>query len=254
MGSRYLATVATATGGAQFYSGKEVRQQTDHYTRLQKRLQQKGTRSATRRRIALAQRERRLKLNTNHTLSKQIVATHPHAFVGIEDLTHIRDRVKRRKHRRRGRQLVPVSAKARKANRHASQWAFAELQHLLAYKADLAGSVCVKVDADYTSQTCPRCGFTSKANRKDAGLLFVCRQCRYTLHADLVGARNILLRALIIRQDWVATGQLSDAPDVTDREAIRCTPLSVCRVAVESGHKLLPFQRRESLTPNPYHP
>jgi predicted transposase len=63
------------------------------------------------------------------------------------------------------------------------------------------------------------CGFTSKANRKGAGLLFVCRQCKYSLHADLVGARNILLRALVIRQDWMATGQLSDAPDVTDREA-----------------------------------
>jgi hypothetical protein len=77
----------------------------------------------------------------------------------------------------------------------------------------------VKVDADYTSQTCPRCGFTSKANRKARGLLFVCLQCHYRLHADLVGARNICLRALVIRQDWVTTGQLSDAPDVTDYEA-----------------------------------
>ena len=212
VGQRYLATVASTTGGgAQFYSGKEVRQQADHYARLRKRLQRKGTRSTTRRKIALAQRERRLKLNTNHCISKHIVATHPQAFIGVEDLTHIRERTKRRKHRRKGEQLVPVSAKARKATRHASQWAFAELheQAVLAYKAALAGSVCVKADADYTSQTCPCCGFISKANRKGRGLLFVCRQCQYTLHADLVGARNILLRALVIRQDWVATGQLS---------------------------------------------
>jgi transposase len=134
-------------------------------------------------------------------------------------LTHIRDRNKRRKYRSTGKQLEPVSPKARKANRQASQWAFAELQACVAYKAALAGSVCVKVDADYTSQSCPRCGFTSKANRKRGGLLFECRECRYSLHADLVGARNILLRALVIRQDWVTTGQLSDAPDVTDREA-----------------------------------
>jgi putative transposase len=219
MGSRYLATVATTDGRSQFYSGKETRQQADHYARVQKRLQQKGTRSATRRRIALAQRERRLKLNTNHCISKRIVETHPHAFIGLEDLTHIRERTRRRKHRRKGKQVVPVSAKARKANRHASQWAFAELQASLTYKAALAGSVCVGVDADYTSQTCPRCGFTSKANRKSGGLLFMCRQCHYSLHADLVGARNICLRALVIRQDWMATGQLSDAPDVTDNEA-----------------------------------
>jgi putative transposase len=160
-----------------------------------------------------------LKLNTNHCISKQIVQTHLHAFIGVEDLTHIRERTKQRKYGRKGKHLVPVSAKARKANRHASQWAFADLQACLAYKATLAGSVCVKVDADYTSQSCPTCGFTSKANRKDAGLLFACRQCHYTLHADLVGARNILLRVLVTRQDWVSTGQLSDAPDVTDHEA-----------------------------------
>jgi putative transposase len=219
VGQRYLATVTTTTDDTQFFCGKEVRQQADHCARLQRRVQQKGTRSATRHKIALALRERRLKLNTNHTISKQIVATHPQVFIGVEDLTHIRERTWRRKKRRNGKQMVPVSAKAKKANRHASQWAFAELQRLLAYKAALADSICVKVDADYTSQSCPRCGCTSKANRKGRGLQFVCRQCRYTLHADLVGARNIALRALVIRQDWMATGQLSDAPDVTDREA-----------------------------------
>ena len=219
VGQRYLATVASTTASAQFYSGKEIRQQADHYARVRKRLQRKGTRSATRRKIALGQRERRLKLNTNHCISKRIVAIHPQALIAVEDLTHIRERTKRRKYRRKGKQLVPLSDKVRKANRHATQWAFAELQDLLAYKAALARSVCVKVDADYTSQACPRCGCTSKANRKGRGLLFVCWECHYTLHADLVGARNILLRALAIRQDWMATGQLSDAPDVTDHEA-----------------------------------
>ena len=115
--------------------------------------------------------------------------------------------------------MVPVSARARRSNRHASTWAFAELHACLTYKATLAGSLCIKVDADYTSQACPKCGFTSKQNRKDAGLLFVCQQCQYTLHADLVGARNVALRTLVIRQDWVATGQLSVVPDVTDGEA-----------------------------------
>jgi len=77
----------------------------------------------------------------------------------------------------------------------------------------------MKVDADYTSQACPRCGFTSPDNRPENGLLFVCQCCQYMLHADLVGARNISLRALAIRQDWMATGQLSVAPDVTDHDA-----------------------------------
>src|SRR5215472_4567660 len=55
VGQRYLATVATLGNNAQFYSGKEIRSQADHYARLQKRLQRKGTRSATRRRLILGQ-------------------------------------------------------------------------------------------------------------------------------------------------------------------------------------------------------
>jgi putative transposase len=212
VGQRYLATVATLDNGAQFYSGKEIRSKADHYARLQKRLQRKGTRSATRRRIAIGARERRLKLNTNHAIAKRILDTHPHACIGLEELSGIRDRTKR-KHGKK------ATKKQRRANRHASKWAFAELHGLLAYKAVLAGSVCIKVDADYTSQTCPRCGYTSRENRPRQGLLFVCQQCHYTLHADLVGARNIALRTLVIRHDWMATGQLSDAPDVADNEA-----------------------------------
>ena len=53
LGQRYLATVTTPENHTQFYSGKQVRAKADHYARLQQRLQRKGTRSATRRRIAI---------------------------------------------------------------------------------------------------------------------------------------------------------------------------------------------------------
>jgi putative transposase len=90
---------------------------------------------------------------------------------------------------------------------------------MLAYKAVLAGSLRVKVEAAFTSQTCPRCGLTRKENRPGYGLLFVCRGCQYRLHADLVGARNVALRTLLVRQDWTRTRCLSGSPDVTDAEA-----------------------------------
>jgi len=90
---------------------------------------------------------------------------------------------------------------------------------MLAYKATLAGSQVIWVDAHYTSQACPCCGYTSRDNRPHKGLLFVCQACRYTLHADLVGAKNIVLRTLLIRQDWMGTGDLSVRPDVSDNEA-----------------------------------
>jgi putative transposase len=231
VGMRYLATTATTTNDSSFYPGKRVRAKADHYARLQKRLQKKGTRSATRRKIALSGRERRLKLQINHSIAKSIVQTHPHTLIGLEDLTGIRERTRRRRRRREknGKGTEPVSRKARRANRHASQWAFAELHNLIAYKAALSkSSLAIKVDANYTSQACPLCGYTDKRNRPGKGLLFICRnlQCLYrqrtgrpyTLHADLVGARNIAMRMLLVRQDWVRTGVLSVRPDASDVE------------------------------------
>ena len=212
VGQRYLAVTAQLDNGASFYSGKQTRAKADHYTRLQKRLQQKGTRSATRRLAVMSGRERRLKQAANHEISRRMVDQHPNSIIGLEDLTHIRERT-RRKHGKK------ATTKQRRANRHTSKWAFAELHGYIAYKATLACSMAVKVDADYTSQACPRCGYTAEDNRPNKGLLFVCQRCHYRLHADLVGARNVALRTLLVRQDWARTGVLSVRPDVSSNEA-----------------------------------
>ena len=217
VGQRYLAVTATLDNGTSFHCGEEIRAKADHLARKRKQLQRKGTRDATRRLVVLARRERRLKQDCNHVLSKRITAAHPHSLIGLEELTGIRDRT-RRTHGKK------ASKKQRRANRHASKWAFAELHAMLAYKALLTGSMAVKVDADYTSQACPKCGYTNRANRHAAGLLFVCQNCHYTLHADLIGARNVALRMLLVRQDWTSTGVLSirpgsQDPDTSGREA-----------------------------------
>ncbi len=221
VGVRYLAVTSTATGKPTFYSGRQAKHRANHYARLRKRLQRKGTRSAKRRLVRLARRERRLKLQTNHIIAKQITKQHPRALIGLEQLTDIRERTRRRTRRRKkhGNGTEPVSVKQRKANRIYSQWSFAELHALITYKAALSGSVAVKVDADYTSQACPCCGYTSTQNRPRKGLLFVCQSCYHSLHADLLGARNVTLRTLLLRQDWSRTGRLSIAPDGPDKEA-----------------------------------
>jgi putative transposase len=213
VGQRYLAVTAAPNNDATFYSGSAVRAKADHYARLRKRLQKKGTRSATRRLMVISGRERRLKQDANHQISHRIVKEHPHSIIGLEDLTHIRERDKPRKHGKK------ATSAQRRANRHASIWAFAELHSYIAYKATLVGSMAVKVDAHYSSQACPICGYTAQANRPKCGLLFVCKTCHYVLHADLVGARNILLRTLLVRQDWMSTGVLSIRPDVSCDEA-----------------------------------
>jgi putative transposase len=112
-----------------------------------------------------------------------------------------------------------ISKKQRKANRNKAKWSFAELHSFIDYKAVLNNSLAIKVPAHYTSQMCPRCGHVSKENRPNKGLNFDCKCCGYKLHADLVGARNVALRSLLVRQDWASTGILSASPDVSNDEA-----------------------------------
>src|SRR5258708_1855103 len=212
VGQRYLAVTTDTQNHTTFFPGTAARAKADHSARLRKRVQHKGTRSATRLLIVLAGRERRLKHERNHWISRRVVDAYPHSLIGLEDLTHIRERTKRK----RGKK---ASVKQRRANRHAARWAFAELQGSVVYKALLAGSMAVKVDAYKSSQACPRCGYTSPDNRPQKGLLFVCQVCQLVLHADLVGARNVALRTLLARHDGVSTGVLSERPDVSDEEA-----------------------------------
>ena len=212
VGQRYLMTAGNPSGQALFVSGKQVRQRKDHYARVRRGLQQKGTRSAKRRLVALEGRERRFTADVNHCVSKEVLMRFPQSVVGIEALDHIRDRTERRS-------SAKASRKQKRANRRRSQWSFAELHAMLAYKAPLYGSKLVKVDADYTSQQCLACGHRSRGNRPHAGRLFQCEECAYKLHADLIGARNICMRTLLIQQDWISTGRLSFAPDVSSEDA-----------------------------------
>jgi len=171
-----------------------------------------SAKALARRLVVIAGRERRLQHERNHLISRRLVDAYPHSLIGLEDLTHIRERRKRTHGKK-------ATVKQRRANRHAAQWAFAELHGYVAYKALLAGSRAVKVDAFKTSQACPRCGYTSEENRPHKGLLFSCQVCHLILHADLIGARNVALRTLLARQDWVSTGVLSERPTVSDEEA-----------------------------------
>src|SRR6266704_4856539 len=59
VGVRYLAVTATSKGECSFHTGKGIVPKANHYARLRKRLQKKGTRSATRRLVVISGRERR---------------------------------------------------------------------------------------------------------------------------------------------------------------------------------------------------
>jgi len=80
-----------------------------------------------------------------------------------------------------------------------SSWPFHQLGQHLAYKAKRAGVPFLEVDAAYTSQRCPRCGHTERANRPDRDH-FRCRRCGLAGLADVVAGVNVRDRA---RSAWV---------------------------------------------------
>ena len=183
----------------------------DKYSIQRKTLQKKGTRSATRKLMEMSKRERRFKADKNHCISNEIVE--PNCVIGMEELTGIRERTGQK--RKKGKK---ASEKQRKANANNSKWAFAETQKFVEYKSNLKGSIFLKVDADYTSQQC-KCGHASRANRPKGCVMFNCVLCKYQLHSDLIGTRNIKCRAILIWQDYLRTGVLVRTPDVSDKEA-----------------------------------
>lgn len=63
------------------------------------------------------------------------------------------------------------------------------LESFISYKSKIAGINTTFVPANYTSQTCSRCGATHKESRN--GNSFSCKSCGFKLHSDLNAARNI---------------------------------------------------------------
>ena len=57
-----------------------------------------------------------------------------------------------------------------------------------------AGGRLILADPKYTSQTCPKCGYTSSSNRP-AQAHFGCQLCGYTENADVAGALNVLKKS-----------------------------------------------------------
>ena len=123
----------------------------------------------------IRRKQRRRMTHENHRVAKTVVdyaARHRRA-VAIEHLTSVRSR-------------------GSKIRRYAetSQWAFAQLETFLRYKAALRGVSVIAVDPAYTSQTCSRCGSLHKPH----GKLFVCGSCGHKEHRDANAAFNIAQR------------------------------------------------------------
>lgn len=176
-GIRFLATTYDSKGKSVFYDGNIIKQKRAYYKALRKQLQQVGTPSSRRRIKAIGQRENRWMQDVNHQVSKALVETNPDdtMFV-LEDLTGIRSATERVKVKNR---YVSVS------------WSYYDLEQKLSYKALRHHQLVEKVNPAYTSQTCPKCGHTEKANRNKKIHFFCCKNCSYKSNDDRIGAMNL---------------------------------------------------------------
>ena len=175
-----------------FVSGKAIKQRRASYSKLRKELQMRQTPSARRRLKAIGQRENRWMQDVNHCVSKALVESNPkHTLFVLEDLTGVRNATER----------------VRTKNRYVSvSWAFYDLEQKLIYKAKQNQSSVIKVDPRYTSQCCPLCGHTEKANRNKKIHLFTCKNCGYKSNDDRIGAMNLYRMGI----SYLADSQVPD--------------------------------------------
>lgn len=121
---------------------------------------------------------------TTTTISKN------HALVCIEDL-QVRNMVKSS----RGTIEQPGKKVRQKSglNRAILDQGWGEFRRQLGYKLAWHGGMLLVVPPHHTSQTCPACAHVSKDNRQTQAS-FLCVDCGYENHADVVGAINVLAR------------------------------------------------------------
>src|SRR5438132_13314827 len=99
-----------------------------------------------------------------------------------------------------------------------------QLLCLITYKPASAGRMIQRVPAAHTSQTCARCGHTSRENRVTRDQ-FGCVACGHDAHADANAAAVILA---------IALGRLAIRPPRRE-QAVNCRP--------EPGHQLVTVGR-----------
>ena len=118
----------------------------------------------------------------SHAISKN------HAMVVVEDL-----QVRNMSRSAAGTVEQPGKNVKQKTglNRAILDQGWGEFQRQLEYKMLWSGGLFISVPPQKTSITCPKCGESSKENRKTQAQ-FACVECGFSENADLVGAINVL--------------------------------------------------------------
>src|SRR3989338_2509371 len=164
-----------ATSNGTLNGGGKLRHKRDKFLARRRKLQSNGSKSAKRKLKRISGRERRHVKETNHIVSKAIVEEAVKSgakIIVMENLTHIRKRIKGNKRMR--------------SRLH--RWSWSELQEFVEYKAQACGISILYVNPAYTSQTCSKCLSLGSRHKHR----FKCSNCGRYQHSDRNAAVNLL--------------------------------------------------------------
>ena len=162
----------------------EIKFERHHYFTMRKRVQNAGKNSIH---DTLEGREERFVCDRLHKVSRHLVEwsrQFEKPCIVFEDLKEMRDSIDY----------------GTRMNRRLHHIPFRAVQFYTSYKASFEGIPTGWIDPEYTSQQCPMCGHTERANRNKKR--FKCCSCQHQDHADRSASVNIAVRGIEKHQDW----------------------------------------------------
>ena len=161
----------------------EIKFERHRYFTMRKRVQNAGKDSIH---DTLEGREERFVRDRLHKVSRHIVEwsrQFERPCIVFEDLKEMRDSIDY----------------GTRMNRRLHHLPFRALQFYTSYKASFEGIPTAWIDPAYTSQRCPMCGHTERANRQKKR--FKCRDCGHQDHSDRGTSVNIAVKG-VKKLDW----------------------------------------------------
>ncbi|MGL4452310.1 MAG: RNA-guided endonuclease TnpB family protein [Sarcina sp.] len=176
LGMRFLATAIDSKDNHLFINGSYILRRKAKFLKQRKDLQSLGTKSAKRKLKTISGKENRYQTDVNHCVSKALVDfAKDNSLIVLEDLTRIN-----------------INTKVyHKYRYYRMNWAFYQLRQFIEYKGFAKGIQVIDVAPAFSSQKCPKCGFTHKDNRNKKTHSFTCLSCHYKSNDDRIGSMNL---------------------------------------------------------------
>jgi IS605 OrfB family transposase len=161
----------------------EIKEQRHRYFTMRKRMQEAEQTTFN---DVFRDREQRFVHDQLHTVSRRVVEwtqRFDSPVIVFEDLKDMRNDIEY----------------GTRMNRRLHSLPFAKLRDFITYKAAWQGIPSDDVDPEYTSQRCPVCGHTERANRHKKR--FKCHECEHQDHADRGAGISIAQKWLRKQED-----------------------------------------------------